>query len=306
MPWDWIKVRKYFDTESIEIVFGERLRGFWSPFRRISKTEKPRIQAKSRIFNGNSRSARTAPLKIPTPAPRVFVLLNSAPKSPKIPSAALRKAHPAICIRSIFCSHPAGTITDNSKFNKQKTKTELFRLQPTVYPVSAFETGNYTRFQTSVQNTVSVSADKVLSSFLLFWIWNCEWRKRSRDGRREWWRTVKQRRHLERVLCALMYRCAVSERKCVLRQSLLPSRRTFLYPQIQIPNAKNFIKSMNFMSILKTMLAVLFFPYYNFEIVTGSLMQDNRICGLAERHLQWKGTVRADSWNPLYTSENRR
>ncbi len=43
---------------------------------------------------------------------------------------------------------------------------------------------------------------------------------------------------------------------------------------------------MNFMSILKTMLAVLFFPYYNFEIVTGSLMQDNRICGLAERHLQ--------------------
>ena len=62
--------------------------------------------------------------------------------------------------------------------------------------------------------------------------------------------------------------------------------RTFLYPQIQIPNAKNFIKSMNFMSILKTMLAVLFFPYYNFKIVTGSLMQDNRICGLAERHLQ--------------------
>ena len=43
---------------------------------------------------------------------------------------------------------------------------------------------------------------------------------------------------------------------------------------------------MNFMSILKTMLAVLFFPYYNFKIVTGSLMQDYRICGLAERHLQ--------------------
>ena len=60
----------------------------------------------------------------------------------------------------------------------------------------------------------------------------------------------------------------------------------FLHSQIQIRKAKNFIKNMNFMSILKTMLAVLFFPYYNFKIVTGSLMQDNRICGLAERHLQ--------------------
>lgn len=51
---------------------------------------------------------------------------------------------------------------------------------------------------------------------------------------------------------------------------------------------------MNFMSILKTMLAVLFLPYYNFKIVTGSLTQDSR------------ETVRADSWNPPYTSENRR
>ena len=30
---------------------------------------------------------------------------------------------------------------------------------------------------------------------------------------REWWRTVKQRRHLERVFCALMYRCAAIRAK---------------------------------------------------------------------------------------------
>ena len=84
------------------------------------------MQAKNRIFNGNSRSARTAPLKILTPAPRIFVLLNSAPKSPKISSAALRKAHPAVCIQHIFPFHPAGTVTDNFKFNKQKQRQNFF------------------------------------------------------------------------------------------------------------------------------------------------------------------------------------
>ena len=44
------------------------------------KQTKPRMQAKNRIF----------------------VLLNSAPKSPKISSAALRKAHPAVRIRQYF------------------------------------------------------------------------------------------------------------------------------------------------------------------------------------------------------------
>ena len=54
---------------------------------------------------------------------------------------------------SLFQSHPAGTVTDNSKFNKQKTKTELFRLLLTVYLTSAFETEKNPRFQTTAQNT---------------------------------------------------------------------------------------------------------------------------------------------------------
>ena len=132
---------------------------FWAPFRRISKTTKPWIQAKNRIFNGNSRSVRTAPLKILTPASRVFVLLNSAPKSLKISSAALQKAHPDVCIQSIFCSHLSGTAADNFKFVKQK-HDRTFSTMTTVCLPSAFETGKYTRFQTSAQSTIPVSVDK--------------------------------------------------------------------------------------------------------------------------------------------------
>ena len=122
VTWDWKKIRKYFDTEETEIVFVERPRRFLSPLRRKIKTTKPRIQAKNRIFNGNSRSARTAPLKILTPAPRVFVLLNSAPKSPKISSATLRKAHPPSVYKvfSALIQSALSQIIPNSTNKKQR------------------------------------------------------------------------------------------------------------------------------------------------------------------------------------------
>ena len=114
------RVWTHFDSEWTEIVFGDQLGRIWALIRRISKTTKPWPQAKDRIFTGNSRSARTVPLKILTPASRVFVLLNSASKSPEISPADLRKTHPAVCIRSVFCSYQADIVTDNFKFNKQK------------------------------------------------------------------------------------------------------------------------------------------------------------------------------------------
>ena len=51
-------------------------------------------------------------------------------------------------------------------------------------------------------------------------------------GVRVWgWRAVKRRRHLERVFCALMYRCAASERERALRHHTRTPRRT-LSPSI--------------------------------------------------------------------------
>ena len=139
---------------------------FWAPFRRISKTTKPWIQAKSRIFNGNSRSVRTAPLKILTPASRVFVLLNSAPKSPKISPAVLRKAYPAVCIQafSALIQPTLSQIISNST-NKNKDRT----FSTTANCLSGFRFSNRkcTRFYTLARNTVTILADKVLPSFLL-------------------------------------------------------------------------------------------------------------------------------------------
>ena len=80
------------------------------------------MQAKNRIFNGNSRSARTDPLKILTPASGVFVLLNSAPRSPKISSPALRKVHSAVCIQvfSALIQPALSQIIPNSTNKKQR------------------------------------------------------------------------------------------------------------------------------------------------------------------------------------------
>ncbi len=68
---------------------------------------------------------------------------------------------------SLFQSHPAGTVTDKFQIQQTKTKTELFRLLLTVHPISAFETEKNPRFQTTAQNTVFMSVDKVLSSVFL-------------------------------------------------------------------------------------------------------------------------------------------
>ena len=64
-----------------------------------------------------------------------------------------------------------------------KTKTELFRLRLTVYPVSAFEAGKYTCFQTAAQNTVLCQPIKFCLRFFLF-EFEIVGGKRSREGMR--------------------------------------------------------------------------------------------------------------------------
>ena len=106
------------------------------------------------------------PLKILTPAPMAFVLLNSAPKSPKISSSALRKAHPAVCIQafSTLIQPTLSQIISNST-NKNKDRT----FSTTANCLSGFRFSNRkcTRFYTLARNTVTILADKVLASFLL-------------------------------------------------------------------------------------------------------------------------------------------
>ena len=80
-------------------------------------------------------------MKILTPAPKVLVLLDSASKSLKISSAALRKAYPAVCIQ-VFSPLIQPTPSQIISNSTNKNKTELFRLRLTVYPVFAFQTGN--------------------------------------------------------------------------------------------------------------------------------------------------------------------
>ena len=118
----------------------------------FSKTKT--LDAGVRIFNGAVRAEREFPLKILFLACiRGFSVLLILRNGDQNPLSRSPKGTSAVRIQSIFCSHPAGTITDNSKFNKQKTKTELFRLLLTVHPISAFETEKNPRFQTTAQNT---------------------------------------------------------------------------------------------------------------------------------------------------------
>ena len=59
-------------------------------------------------------------------------------------------------------------VPDKFKIQQIKTKTELFQLRLTVYPVSAFEAGKYTCFQTAAQNTVLCQPIKFCLRFFLF------------------------------------------------------------------------------------------------------------------------------------------
>ena len=139
---------------------------FWAPFRRISKTTKPWIQAKSRIFNGNSRSVRTAPLKILTPVLRVLSFTKLRSKSLKFPAAAIRKAHPIVRIPPfsvLFQSALPPIISTTTRKNEDRT----FSTTANCLSGFCFSNRKCSCFQISAQNTVSISADKVLSSFLL-------------------------------------------------------------------------------------------------------------------------------------------
>ena len=105
-------------------------------------------------------------MKILTPAPRAFVLLNSASKSPQIPSAALRKAYPAVCIQAFSTLiQPALPPIISNSTNKNKDRT--FSTMTTVCLPSAFETGKYTYFQTAAQNTVLCQSIKFCLLFFL-------------------------------------------------------------------------------------------------------------------------------------------
>ena len=54
------------------------------------------------------------------------------------------------------------------QIQQTKTKTELFRLRLTIYPISAFETGKCTCFQTAARNTVLCQPIKFWLRFFLF------------------------------------------------------------------------------------------------------------------------------------------
>ncbi|MFR9146548.1 MAG: hypothetical protein ACLVJ4_07955 [Mediterraneibacter sp.] len=196
------------------------------------------------------------------------------------PKGASRRPYSAI-----FCFFPIGTTTDNFNYN-QKNEDRTFSTTANVYPVSAFQTGNAPIFKHQHRTQFSYQPIKFCLLFFLseFGIVSGKAQPGSPG-------MVMESRKAAPALRARLLRSYVPLRRVPGESALsgtipgLPGGN-FLHSQIQIRKAKNFIKNMNFMSILKTMLAVLFFPYYNFKIVTGSLMQDNRICGLAERHLQ--------------------
>ena len=85
-------------------------------------------------------------MKILTPVLRVLSFTKLRFKSQKFPAAAIRKAHPAVRIPpfSVLIQSALPPIISTTI---RKTKTELFRLRLTVYPVSAFQTGNASIFK---------------------------------------------------------------------------------------------------------------------------------------------------------------
>ena len=80
-------------------------------------------------------------MKILTPELRVLIFTKLRFKSLKFPAAAIRKAHPAVRIPpfSVLIQSALPPIISTAT---RKTKTDFFRLRPTAYPVSAFQTGN--------------------------------------------------------------------------------------------------------------------------------------------------------------------
>ena len=85
-------------------------------------------------------------MKILTPVLRVLSFTKLRFKSLKFPAAAIRKAHPAVRIPpfSVLIQSALPPIISTTI---RKTKTELYRLQPTVYPISIFATGNRPAFK---------------------------------------------------------------------------------------------------------------------------------------------------------------
>ena len=80
-------------------------------------------------------------MKILTPVLRVLSFTKLRFKSQKFPAAAIRKAHPAVRIPS-FSVLIQSALPPIISTATRKTKTDFFRLRPTAYPVSAFQTGN--------------------------------------------------------------------------------------------------------------------------------------------------------------------
>ena len=80
-------------------------------------------------------------MKILTPVLRVLSFTKLRFKSLKFSAAAIRKAHPAVRIPpfSVLIQSALPPIISTTT---RKTKTDFFRLRLTVYPVSAFQTGN--------------------------------------------------------------------------------------------------------------------------------------------------------------------
>ena len=85
-------------------------------------------------------------MKILTPVLRVLSFTKLRFKSQKFPTAAIRKAHPAVRIPpfSVLIQSALPPIISTTI---RKTKTELFRLRLNVYPVSAFQTENASVFK---------------------------------------------------------------------------------------------------------------------------------------------------------------
>ena len=80
-------------------------------------------------------------MKILTPVLRVLSFTKLRFKSLKFPAVAIRKAHPAVRIPS-FSVLVQSALPPIISTATRKTKTDFFRLRPTAYPVSAFQTGN--------------------------------------------------------------------------------------------------------------------------------------------------------------------
>ena len=142
----------------------------------------------------------------------VLSFTTAIPKSPDSRSTFPGKAHPFVCI-PLFSALIQQTLSPIISNADKKKRRQNFIDYSRLFIRFSFLKQEINLLSNSSAEHSLVSADKVLSSFLLVWIWNCERRKRSRGVRVWWWRAVKRRRHLERVFCALMYRCAAIRAK---------------------------------------------------------------------------------------------